>query len=293
MKKILKEPFFHFILLGIALFILYGLVNDKTNSKNTILINDFDVNSIIASWEMQWKRPPTEKELQNLIASKIKQEIFYQEALKMNLDHNDEIIKRRLAQKMQFLSDDIASLNEPTEAELQEYYKDHANKYLAPISYSLYQIVFIQDKRTNNRKDALETLEQFPNATFDEMKNWGDQLPFSYYFEGVTANELALQLGSKFPEALLDKEINKWIGPIPSGFGYHLVYITQKTEPYLPDFEVRRKDVIRDFEYDKQEEFNKLIYKELKKKYNIEMDIKSEDFDPEFVEYLEEEMKEE
>ena len=293
MKKILNEPFFHFILLGIALFILYGLVNDKTNSKNTILINDFDVNSIIASWEMQWKRPPTEKELQNLIASKIKQEIFYQEALKMNLDHNDEIIKRRLAQKMQFLSDDIASLNEPTEAELQEYYKDHANKYLAPISYSLYQIVFIQDKRTNNRKDALETLEQFPNATFDEMKNWGDQLPFSYYFEGVTANELALQLGSKFPEALLDKEINKWIGPIPSGFGYHLVYITQKTEPYLPDFEVRRKDVIRDFEYDKQEEFNKLIYKELKKKYNIEMDIKSEDFDPEFVEYLEEEMNEE
>jgi len=292
MKKILKEPFFHFILLGVTLFILYGLVNDKTNAKNTILINDFDINSIIASWEMQWKRQPTEKELQNLIALKIKQEIFYQEALKMNLDHNDEIIKRRLAQKMQFLSDDIASLKEPTEDELQEYYKDHANKYLTPISYSLYQIIFSPDKRTDNRKDALETLKQFPNATFPEMKNWGDQLPFSYYFEEVTANELGLQLGSKFPEALLNREINKWIGPIPSGFGYHLVYITKKTEPYLPDFDVRKRDVIRDFEYDKQQEFNELIYRELKKKYNIELNIKSEDFDPKFVEYLQEEMNE-
>ncbi len=292
MKKILKEPFFHFVLIGIALFILYGMVNDKTNSKNRILINDFDVDNIIASWEMQWKRPPTEKELQNLIKLKVKQEIFYQEALKMNLDHNDEIIKRRLAQKMQFLSDDIASLTEPTEDELQEYYKDHVNKYLTPTSYSLYQIIFSPDKRTDNKKDAIETLKQFPNATFDEMKNWGDQLPFPYYFEEVTANELGLQLGSKFPEALLDKGINKWIGPIPSGFGYHLVYITKRINPYLPDFEVRRKDVIRDFEYDKQQEVNDLIYTELKKKYDIEIIIRSEDFDPEFVEYLQREMNE-
>ena len=68
MKKILKEPFFHFVLLGILLFILYGLVNDKSNSKNTILINDFDIDNIVASWEIQWKRPPTEKELQNALS---------------------------------------------------------------------------------------------------------------------------------------------------------------------------------------------------------------------------------
>jgi hypothetical protein len=286
MKKILKEPFFHFILIGIALFILYGMVNKQSSSKNTILINDFDISSLISKWEMQWKRPPTEKELQNLINLNIKQEIFYQEALKMNLDHNDEIIKRRLSQKMKFLSNDIASLIEPTEEELQQYYKEHGDKYLTPTSYSLYQITFSPDKRKDNFKDAAETLKQFPDATFEEMKNWGDALPFPFYYPEITSIELGLQLGSKFPDGINDQELNKWVGPIPSGFGYHLVYITNKAEPKLLDFELRKKDVIRDFEYDQQQEIDELIYRELKKKYNIEIDIKSKDFDPKFVEYL-------
>jgi len=290
MKKILKEPFFHFILIGIALFFLYGMVNDKTDSKNTIIINDFDVSSIISKWEMQWKRPPTEIELQNLINLNIKQEIFYQEALKMNLDHNDVIIKRRLSQKMQFLSNDIAAMVEPKDENLKEYYKEHVDKYLTPPTYSVYQITFSPDKRKDNYKDALETLEQFPNATFDEMKNWGDTLPFNYYFENVNANELGLQLGSKFPEGLKDQKSNKWVGPIPSGFGYHLVYITDKTEPQLPPYESIKKSILRDYEYDNQKEINEAIYQELKKKYQIEIDINSEDFDPKFVEYLQNEL---
>ncbi len=292
MKKLLKEPFLHFIFIGIALFVLYGLVNDKTNSKNTILINDFDVANIIAGWEMQWKRPPTEKELQNLINLKVKQEIFYQEALKMNLDHNDEIIKRRLAQKLKFLSNDIASLKEPTDEELQEYFKDHSEKYLTPYSYSLYQITFSPDKRVNNYNDAAETLALFPNATFEEMKDKGDKLPFSYFFEDVSANDLGLQLGSKFPDALLNKEVNKWIGPVPSGFGYHLVYTTKIQKPQLPEFNVIKMKINNDFEYDHQKEIDELIYTELKKKYKIDIDIKSEDFDPKFVEYLQKEINE-
>ena len=286
MKKLLKEPFLHFILIGAAMFLLYGLVNKNTGSKNTIIINDFDVSSIISKWEMQWKRPPTEKELQSLINLNIKQEVFYQEALKMNLDHNDEIIKRRLAQKMQFLSNDIAAMIEPTEVELQKYFQKNSDKYLTPTSYSLYQITFSPDKRKNNFKDAEEILEKFPNASFEEMNGKGDNLPFSYFFTDINANELGLQLGSKFPEALQNLETNKWLGPVPSGFGYHLVYITNKTEPQLPPFESVKKAVVRDYEYDKQQEIDEAIYQELKKKYDIDIDIKSDEFDPKFVKYL-------
>ena len=287
MKKILKEPFFHFIVFGIALFLLYGLVNDNTNSKDTIIINDFDVSTLISKWEMQWKRQPTEQELQNLIAQNIKQEVFYQEALKMNLDHNDEIIKRRLSQKMQFLSNDIASMIEPTVEGLKAYYQQNSDTYLTPTSYSLYQITFSPDKRKNNYKDAEETLQQFPNATFEEMKSWGDSLPFNYFFENIDANALGLQLGSKFSTALETREINKWVGPIPSGFGYHLVYITKKTAPKLPEFESIKDHIIRDYEYDKQKEVDESIYRELKKKYEIDIEINSKDFNPAFVEYLE------
>ncbi|MCK5814549.1 MAG: peptidyl-prolyl cis-trans isomerase [Flavobacteriaceae bacterium] len=286
MKKILKEPFFHFIALGIALFILHGLVNEKTNTENTIIINDFDVSSLISKWEMQWKRSPTEKELQNLINLNIKQEIFYQEALKMNLDHNDEIIKRRLSQKMQFLSNDIAAMTEPTEEQLKEYYKENYDKYLTPASYSLYQITFSSDNRKDHFMDASAVLKQFPNATFNEMKQFGDQLPFNYYFENINANELGLQLGSKFPEGLKKIAIKQWAGPVQSGFGSHLVFITDIKAPTQPDFDLIKKDVLRDYEYDNQKEINELIYQEFKKKYDIVIDINFEDFDPKFVEYL-------
>ena len=290
MRKLLKEPFLHFIGIGVVMFLLYGLVNEKTDSKNTIIINDFDVSSIISKWEMQWKRPPTEKELQNLINSNIKQEVFYQEALQMNLDHNDEIIKRRLAQKMQFLSNDIAAMMEPSDEILEEYFQKNKEKYLKPYSYSLYQITFSPDQRDDNFKDAEDILKQFPNASFEEMDGKGDALPFSYYFTDINADELGLQLGSKFPEALQSLEINKWVGPILSGFGHHLVYITHKTEPQLPPFDTIKKAVLRDFEYDNQKEIDEAIYQELKKKYEIEIDINSEDFDPKFVDYLQKEL---
>lgn len=290
MKKILKEPFLHFIVLGIFLFVLYGWLNEKTDDKNTIIINDFDVSSIISKWEMQWKRPPTEKELENSINLNIKQEIFYQEALKMNFDHNDEIIKRRLAQKMQFLSNDIASMIEPTNEELKKYYQEHEAKYIAPPTYTIYQITFSPDDRKDHLKDATETLKKHPDASFNEMKELGDALPFNYYYENINAGELGLQLGSNFAEELNNVGINQWTGPIKSGFGYHLVYIVEKTPPTLPDFELIKSDIIRDYEYDYQNEINETIYQDFKKQYEIIVEIKSEDFDPNFVNYLQEEL---
>ena len=290
MKKILKEPFLHFICIGIGLFILYGLVNQKEDSKNTIIINDFDVSNLISTWEMQWKRQPTEQELKKLINLNVKQEVFYQESLKMNLDHNDEIIKRRLAQKMQFLSNDIASIMKPTDEDLNEYLEEHQDKYLTPYTYSFYQIIFSPDDRENHQKDALEVLKQFSNATIDEMKSKGDDLPFNYHFKTINANELALKFGGRFPEMLVSQELNKWVGPIASGFGAHLVYVIERIEPRLPELADIKKAVTRDFEYDYQKELDENIYQELKKQYDIQIDIKSEDFDPKFVDYLQQEI---
>ena len=140
MKKLLKEPLLHFMLLGFLIFVLYGIVNKENDSESVIMIDDYDMDNIIASWEMQWKRLPTDEELKSLVDLNIKQEIFYQEALKMNLDHNDEIIKRRLAQKMQFLSNDLATLNEPTDEELKKFYDANFEDYLTSAEYSFYQI---------------------------------------------------------------------------------------------------------------------------------------------------------
>ena len=288
MKQLLKEPLVHFLLFGLALFALFGLVNEENDNANTIIIDDYDMKNIIASWEMQWKRLPTDEELKSLIQQNIKQEIFYQEALKMNLDHNDEIIKRRLAQKMQFLSNDLATIEEPSEEDLRDFYEENFDDYMSPYSYSFYQIIFSPDQRKDPKKEALKSKEQIKNNDPSQVKGLGDRMPFPYFFEETDANELKRQLGNKFSEELEDLPVGQWLGPIQSGFGYHLVYIVDKTPPQRPEFKEVRNELIRDLEYRNQQKLDQLIFEELKKRYEIEYELDPEKFDASFVEYLQE-----
>ncbi len=290
MKKILKEPLVQFMLMGVFLFVLYGIVNKNKNADEIIILDQNDVDNIIASWEMQWKRIPTEEELTNLLVQNVKQEIFYKEALKMNLDHNDEIIKRRLSQKMQFLSNDIASLKVPSEEDLQIFFNENKVKYEIPSTYTFYQIIFSPDKRNNPLNDANKVLKEFKNASFDEMKNKGDQMPFEYYMSDVNAKDIAYQLGSLLSERFEQIPLNQWYGPVTSSFGEHLIYIVSKTDKHIPELAGVKKDVLIDYEYDQQQKTNEAIIKELKKKYSIKLDFDPEKFEPEFVKEIEDQI---
>ena len=286
MKKLLREPLVHFVLIGIGLFILYGWVSDADDSRDTIYFDDYDMNNIIASWEMQWKRLPTDEELKSLVEHNIRQEVFYQEALKMNLDHNDEIIKRRLAQKMNFLSNDLATLKEPTQEDLDAYYEQNREKYLLPPVYSFYQISFRMDSRDAAREDALAFLEMAVEKDPENLKDSGDPLPFPYFFENVNSYDLNRQLGLEFSEGMDQLKTGEWTGPVRSGFGWHAVYISEKTPAQEPDFENIREEVQRDLEYENQQKVNDQVYTELKKNYDVEFDLDPEKFDKSFVEYL-------
>ena len=286
MNKVLKEPLFHFLILGIGLFVIYGIVSNDQANEETIVINDFDVDNIIASWEMQWKRLPTDEELKSLILQNIKQEIFYQEALKMNLDHNDEIIKRRLSQKMQFLSNDIASLNEPNEKEIMAFYKKNLNAYMSPNSYEMYQIISSPDYHKNPKNEAVNLLQSIPEQDPKMAEYLGDNMPFPFYFEAVDDNELNRLFGLNFTQELEKVNTNQWTGPVRSGFGYHLVFIADKKVPSpIPLIEIK-DEVLRDLEYENQRKMNEMIFEEFRKNYYIEYDLNPDKFDESFIEFL-------
>jgi len=286
MKNLLKEPLFHFVLIGFGLFLLYGWVSDRNDSQETIYFDDYDMNNIIASWEMQWKRLPTDEELKSLVEQNIRQEVFYQEALKMNLDHNDEIIKRRLAQKMNFLSNDLATLKEPTEDELRKYYKDNLEKYMLSPVYSFYQISFRSDSRADPQTDARQFLEKIKDSAPQTLSDSGDRLPFPYYFETIDSQGLDRQLGMEFARSLEGLDTGIWAGPVRSGFGWHLVYLTDKIASRAPVYEDVVNELKRDFEYENQRKINDEVYGELRRNYEIEFDLDPEKFDAAFVEYL-------
>ncbi len=288
MKKIIREPLFHFLLLGAFLFLLFHLINNtQQNSKEDIIIDTNELKGLSAKWEMQWKRPPTKEELSNLIVQNVKQEVFYQEALKMNLDHNDEIIKRRLSQKMEFLSNDLANLTPPNDDELENYFHEHSEKYMLPYSYSLYQLVFTRD---NHEKpiQALKSVMAVSNElSIKDLQKKGDQLPFPYHFNTTNSDALASQLGAIFSKSLENLDLNKWVGPVSSGFGEHMVYITHREEPSLPDLSKVKDLVLRDYQYEKQKEVNVTIFKTLKKNYRVIFDFDETTYDKDFKSYLE------
>ncbi len=287
MKKLLRDPLLHFLTIGLVLFFVYALINQDTNKRAEIIIDYNDIDNYVAKWKMQWNRPPTQEELGNLVAQDIKQEVFYQEALKMNLDHNDEIIKRRLSQKMEFLSNDLASLSEPSDDELETYYKSHSGKYKSTFHFSLYQVVFTYNKHENPNAIINSILSAGNTITFEQMKTKGDKLPLLYYYDNIDSFELSKHLGSSFIENLKDLELNNWVGPISSGFGEHIVFLTNKVEPKLPDLSQVRDVVLQDYLYDKQNELNDLIFKTFKKNYTVKFNFENIENLEDFKSYLE------
>lgn len=291
MNKILKDPLIHFLLIGLVLFIVYNLVNDQSTDRDEIIVDSNEIKQLAAKWELQWKRPPTTEELTNIIVQDVRQEVFYQEGLKMNLDHNDEIIKRRLSQKMEFLSNDLATLSEPTDEELKIYFNAHKDKYMLPYSYSLYQIVFTNDKHENLEETIKSILETSKSSSFEAMEKKGDNLPFPFHFVNTNSNELSSQLGTRFAEGLETLELNTWVGPVNSGFGKHLVYITDRKTPELPSLDQVKNEVLRDFQYDKQKEVKEAIFQTLKKNYNIVIDVSDSPYDENFKVHLENQLE--
>jgi len=281
MKKILSEPFLHFIGLGLLLFLLFSLVSGPEERERDIVIDDPTLDHIVSLWELQWKRPPTREELQGLVEQYIEQEVYYREALRMDLDHNDEIVKRRLSQKMEFLSDDLsAMIAPPTEENLRRYYETNKEKYQTAYAYSLYQVPFTSSRHADPETAASQVLQQTNSDDPESLLDEGDPFLLPGSIRAVSADRLGRDFGVEFTEALPDLPVGQWAGPVKSGYGWHLVYLQDRQPPQIPEFEQVRQEVQRDFEYDKSRENRESIYSELRRGYNIR--IEAEGLDDEF-----------
>lgn len=277
MTKLIKEPLVHFLLIGLVIFLVYGLTARTGDSRDEIIISDSDLDHMVGLFRLQWQRNPTEEELIALVSKSIRQEILYREALKMNLDHNDEVVKRRLAQKMDFLSNDVSALvNDPNDEELRRYFEKHADKYMEAFRFSFYQIVFRPENYEDPVQMAEKVLDSLENASVEEMIAAGDVLSLRNYFENVEATRLDIDLGSGFSRQLEPLPLNKWTGPVKGGYGVHLVYITERNDPALPEFGQIRDLLVRDYVYDKEQESKDIIYEQLSKEYDIELQVSLE-----------------
>jgi hypothetical protein len=269
-----REPLVHFLGIGALLFGVFGLVNDEASSvpANRIEITAADVDRLQERWSKQWNRPPNETELKGMIEAHLREEVLYREGLALGLDKNDTIIRRRLAQKMEFLAEDLANQVLPTDEELQEYLDQNPDRYRSPARFTFTQVYFSIDQRgAEAYKDAERLLSKLQNNTATPIRvaDRGDRLMLDQDYVQSTELEVAKLFGQHFSEQLLEIQEGSWQGPIESGYGIHLVRIHDKVEPRLPELAEVLKRVQVDLESERRRETNKKIYEQLKARYEI------------------------
>lgn len=276
LKKWLREPLLHFLLIGAALFVFYNLqTDDSADDSNSIVITESDIDRLITLWEKKWQRLPTEAELEGLIEAQIREEVLYREALAMGLDQNDTIVRRRLAQKVEFISADLASQAEPSDADLQAYLDAHAEKFAVPARISFQQIYLNADQRGNNvEQDARRLLDELsgPGASVDIMAA-GDPFMFGQQHEQLTEHGVARLFGQQFAEKIFELPVGRWHGPVISGYGLHLVYVDAKSESKASTLDEVRDKVRDEWLAQQRRKMDQVFYSELRKRYDIKVEM--------------------
>jgi hypothetical protein len=249
MKRLLREPLIHFLLIGAVLFGLHSFTESgrpATVSSKEIRLSLDEINQLTLLFQSQWRRPPTPQELQRMVENKVQQEVLYREALAMGLDRDDEIVKRRMAQKMQFLAEDVAAAREPTTVELRSWFDENTAKFAQPPRLSFRHLYFSPDRRgTRARDDAEQALAKLAGQPVDAniAGPLADPFMFQDYYRDRAPDYLAKEFGPPFALAVAKLPPGSWQGPIESGFGWHLVFVDTVIPGRVPAFEEVEPDV--------------------------------------------------
>ena len=272
--KVLREPLLQFFIIGLFIYGAYGLYGVSTDDVegNIIVVDENRIQAFTSSWKSRWKRPPTEQELNGLINQYIREDIFYREAVAMGLDKDDPITRRLLAQKLEFLSKDIAALKEPEQDELEQYFVDNIDKYLTPDMVTFKHVFIDPDKRGDATLDdaALILAElQSVDSTDNDVSLLGDRFMLQNYYLQQSELDIRKLFGSGFAKAVVQLETKQWHGPVLSGYGTHLVYIDHVDKSPAPEFAQVQEEVFQHWLATQQERFNEAYFESLKSRYEI------------------------
>jgi PPIC-type PPIASE domain len=268
--KILREPLFHFLLLGAAIFGAHRLrSNAQATQPGTIVVTDGRIEALVAAFTRTWQRPPTASERQGLIRDYIREEVYVREALALGLDQDDIVIRRRLRQKLEFVSEDLTAPAEPTDGQLRAYLTAHPDAFRVERRYTFRQ-VFLNPHRQGDRlsHDAARLLARLRQAGTDP-DTVGDASLLDHSFEALPASLVAEQFGDQFTAELGALPIGQWGGPVPSTYGTHLVQVDDRTDARLPALEEVRDAVRQDWANAQRAEASEKYYQALLRRYTV------------------------
>ncbi len=263
MRRILGEPLLQFAVLGVLLFVSFRMLGDPRNTApQRVVVTTGQIERLAETWRRTWQRAPTRAELDGLVEDYVREEILYREALALGLDRDDTIVRRRLRQKMEFLSEDLGTPDPASDAELQSFLEAHPERFRVEARLSFRQVFLSSERRgeANSVQEAarlLVALQDDPAGADADAA--GDPLPLRAELSDATESEVERTFGSHFAVALRDVAPGRWQGPIASAYGLHLVFVRARTPARKPMLEEVRERVQSEWLVQRRREANESV----------------------------------
>jgi hypothetical protein len=272
-RRWVREPLLHFLLAGAVVFAAYELLNPavgRMDHANQITLTQDDLRQLAVHWLAQGRSPPTNAEMRELVEERVREEILSREAVALGLDKDDEIIKRRLVQKMNFLAQDLAALQAPSNADLAEWYARNSDRFALPPRASFRHLYFSFDRpRARERSGtALDKIAGKP-ADAPEVAGVADPFMLQDYYAERTPEQVAREFGPPFAKAVFQLKPGAWQGPIQSGYGWHLVFIDAIEPRRVPAFEEVEPEVKSAWLDQKQREIKRTTFDAMRARYTV------------------------
>jgi peptidyl-prolyl cis-trans isomerase C len=270
-RRWLREPLLHFLLVGALIFAVYDLVRPppgRAAPADRIVLTKNDLRQLAVFWIAQARAAPTADEMRALVDQKVREEILSREAVALGLDKDDEMIRRRLAQKMDFLAADMAALQDPSEAELRAWFAQNSGRFALPPRASFRHLYFSFDRGPGAQDAAAAAFARLAGEPAAAAAA-ADPFMFRDYYGDRTPEQIAKEFGPDFAKAVFRLEPGAWRGPIRSGYGWHLVFVDATEPGHIPAFEEVEPDVRSAWLDQKQRELKRIAFEAMRARYTV------------------------
>jgi hypothetical protein len=269
-KKILYEPFFHFLLLGGVIYLYYDAVSVQApqNTQKSIKVSSFEVSQLQTSYKNMWHRDANDAELKAMIKEYYHNNIISDEALTLELEKSDLVIMQRLIEKMKYILSNSSKLKEPSEDELKTYYKKHLDNYLKPEKISFSHIYFKQ--LSKKQREFIKNLFEADAISAKDAHFFGDSFDGKSSIEDMDFLTCKEKFGNYFTTRIFALATHRWSDDIRSKMGVHFVYVDKKSAKETYSFDEIEYRVYNDYIADqKRESYNK-AFKKIATQYRLE-----------------------
>ncbi|PZF78955.1 peptidyl-prolyl cis-trans isomerase [Aestuariivirga litoralis] len=276
----MREPLVHFLLLAALVFAAYGLVTGQQSATGTIDVTQAKIEQLAGLFAKTWQRPPTAEELKGLIDDYVKEEVYVREALRMGLDANDAVIRKRLRLKMEFLNSAEAEASPPTEAQLQAYLDSHPDTFRQAPRVSFEQVYINPQKHEPDASAAAKALLGPLRKDANYAATAGDPTLLPAAMPLTDQRGIAEVFGDDFAAEVTNIVPGQWQGPITSDIGLHLVKVNERVPGSLPALKDIRPAVEREWMNDHRNVVEQQRFDDLLKRYKVIVEPLSADGSP-------------